>query len=313
MLTIIAPMEEELAPVRAALAPFQGRQDAAGHPLLSFSVVGIGRERVEPGLKGLLHTLRQQRANAEAPPGLLLLGFAGGVDPSLSPGDLALAGRYCHLRSLGETLVHIPAGLSLEEMRQRMMAETEARDPGLPQRAVLKFENFRQRVMARWEAKDPNLPARSELKFLEPDPGMWQDAQAALLREGLTAVETDSMTTYGVVTATDTRRELHRQYQVDTVNMEDYWVARLAAAAKVPFLSVRAVVDTADQRLPAYLPELPGRTGWAALQNVVRPWQLPALLRLSRGMPRAQASLARFAQAFVSYRYEMTRRPPDAV
>ena len=309
-------MEEELAPVRNALS--------ASGPAISFRVLGIGRDGVEPKVKELLRTLRQQRATppsvppihggdtGEVTPELLLLGFAGGVDPSLSAGDLVLADRYCHLRDLGERLVRVPDGVTVEEVRRRMMAEAEASDPGLPRRAVLKIEEFQQRVMARWEARDRALPSRSELKFLEPDPGMWQRARDALAQEGLAAVEADSMTVSQLVTSPDTKAELHRQYQVGTVNMEDYWVARLAAAAKVPFLSVRAVLDTAGQVLPRWVTGLSGRPGWAALNILSRPWQTPSLLELAREKRLAEASLVRFALAFANHRQE-TAPPPPAV
>ena len=301
MLTIVSAMEEELAPVRAALSAHdQGESDVAAPPL-SFQVLGIGREGVEPGLKALLRTLRQRWDPAESPSGLLLLGFAGGVDPSLSPGDLALAGRYCHLRSLGERLVRVPDGVPLEEFRQRMMAEAEASDPNLPRRAVLKFEESERGMRAGWEAKDPALPSRAVLKYLDPDPGLWQHARDALAQGGLTAVETDSMTVPQVVTSPDTKAELHRQYQVGTVNMEDYWVARLAAAAKVPFLSVRAVLDTAGQVLPRWVTGLSGRPGWASLNVLARPWQTLSLLELARQKRLAEASLVKFALAFVGY------------
>ena len=71
MLTIVAAMEQELVGLKRALGP-------RPPPGLDLHVIGIGRDRVEPGLRGLLPTLRQQRQGAEPPTELLLLGFAGG-------------------------------------------------------------------------------------------------------------------------------------------------------------------------------------------------------------------------------------------
>ena len=315
MLTIVSPMEEELAGVRQALTARDMPGAAALH------VIGVGRDAIEPSLRGLLHTLRQARGEDGSPSGLLLLGFAGAVDPSLSTGDLVLAGRYCHLRDLGTPLVCVPEGMTLEEFERREMAELVVRDPNLPQRAVLQFEEFewrgQPRMWASWRARDRNLPSRAVLKFLEPDRGMWQHARYALTQGGLQTpdlawVETDSMTAPYLVTNPDTKRELHRQYHVSTVNMEDYWVARLAAAARVPFLSVRAVLDTADQRLPSFLMELPGRPGWAALHALVQPHQVPTLFRLMRQMPLAQESLAKFALAFIDYQQKTAAMDPGA-
>ena len=214
-----------------------------------------------------------------------MLGFAGGLEPLLAPGDLTLAGRYYHLRDMGE-LLRVPAGMSLEEFDRQMMAE--------------------------WVARDPNLPSNAVLKFLEPNSTMLRQARDALLRGGLTAVETDSMTVPELTSSPNTKGELHRRYQVGTVNMEDYWVARLAAQANIPFLSVRAVLDTAEQEMPSYFMGMSGRPGWAALNTVAHAWRIPKTLGVMRQMRQAQASLVRFAVAFVKYRQEAASAPPAA-
>ena len=109
------------------------------------------------------------------------------------------------------------------------------------------------------------------------------------------------MTVPQTVTDTETKRDLYQKYQVGTINMEDYWVARLSIAAKVPFLSVRAVLDTAGQGLPSYLLRLSGRPGWAAAATMSMPWRAPTMLRMARQMRQAQQSLARFVLAFINH------------
>ena len=282
MLTIIAAMEEELAGVRTALA---AAGDRPGATAPACHVIGVGRKGVEASLRGLLPTRRQQRLGAEPPSALLLLGFAGGAAPSLSTGDLTLAGRYCRLVPQPEMLRFDPDGMTGSAALRRLRAELGAGPAALP------------RIQLAWSRRylNPIIPRRALLKFLEPDPAMLQRARAALAQGGLTAAETDSMTVEELITDAKTKQELHRQFQAGTVNMEDYWVARLAAAAQVPFLSVRAVLDTADQGLPSYLMGLSEKPGWAAL-----PWRVPNLLRVYRQMRLAQESLARFAVAFLS-------------
>ena len=93
MLTIIAAMEQELAGVRRVLE--QRRYED-----VDLVVAGAGRDGVEKGLREALPTPKRQRAGATPPEEVLMLGFAGGVDPSLAAGDLALAGRYCRLAPL---------------------------------------------------------------------------------------------------------------------------------------------------------------------------------------------------------------------
>ena len=290
MLTIISPMEEELAGVRQALMTREMRGAASLH------LVGIGRDAVEGSLKGLLHTLRHAPSGDESPSGLLLLGFAGAVDPSLSTGDLILAGRYCHLRDLGTLLVRAPDGMTLEEI-PRLRAELGMASGG--------FARY-TRLLDGMASGEQVIPQRAVLKFLEPDSGLWQRAKETLDHREPTAIETDSMTVPWPVTDPNTKRELYRQYQVGTVNMEDYWVARLSIAAKVPFLSVRAVLDTAGQGLPSYLLGLSGRPGRAAAAALSKPWRAPTMLRMAQQMRQAQQSLARFALAFIDYQQEDT-------
>ncbi len=296
-MTIISAMQEESLPVRTALAASGHLQPGAQNPSLAFSTVGIGRDSVESGLKGILRHLRQPPGECDQPAQLLLLGFAGGLDPSLSTGDLVLAGRYCRLVPQPEPLVyspHVTSLADLEQLRRRLGA-------------------------ARWDwaplKEDGNLvlPRRAVLKYLKPDPGLWQDAKDALVKAGLAAAETDSITVPRPVMNAGDKGELHRRYGVGAVNMEDYWVARLADAAKVSFLSVRAVLDTAAQGLPSYLLGFStlGR-GQAVLKTMLRPWRVPTLLSLARQMRQAQASLARFALVFVNYRQGAAPSPPGA-
>ena len=281
MLTIIAAMEEELAGVRTALA---AAGDRPGATAPDCRVIGVGRKGVEASLRELLPTRRQQRLGVEPPAALLLLGFAGAGAPSLSTGDLTLAGRYGRLVPQPEMLRYDPDGMAGPAALRRLRAELGAGPAPFP------------RIQLAWPRRylNPIIPRRAVLKFLEPDPAMLQRARAALAQGGLTAAETDSMTVEELITDAKTKQELHRQFQAGTVNMEDYWVARSAAAAQVPFLSVRAVLDTADQGLPSYLMGLSEKPGWAAL-----PWRVPNLLRVYRQMRLAQESLARFAVAFL--------------
>lgn len=257
----------------------------------SLHLVGIGRDAIERNLKVLLPALRQARDRDESPTGLLLLGFAGAVDPSLSTGGLVLAGRYCHIRDMGTLLVRAPGGMTLEDV-PRLRAELGMASGG--------FARY-TRLPDGMASGEQGISRRAVLKTLEPDSAMWRHARETLAQEGLAAVETDSMTVDQLVTDPNIKAELHRQYEVSTVNMEDYWVARLAAAAKVPFLSVRAVLDTAGQVLPRWVMGLSGRPGWASLNILSRPWQAPSLLELARQKRQAQRSLARFALAFIDH------------
>ncbi len=288
MLTIVAAMEEELAGVRRVLEPQR-------HGDVELHVIGIGREKLERGLRKVLPSRKQQRAGAIPPDELLLLGFAGGLDPALAAGDLALAGRYCRLIPGPMVLTYDPDA-------------TEMNRIGSPGPEIL--EQVRAAMALGvgqfgWASPgdvEPVIPERYEFKFLEPDPVMRERARESLREVGLAAVETDSMTVEVTVTRGRDKEKLHGQFGVGTANMEDYWVARQAGVARVPFLSVRAVLDTANQSLPSYLSRLSGRPRRASWEAATHPWDAPTLVRLARQMRAARESLARFAAAYLERR-----------
>ena len=92
VLTIIAAMESEIAYLRQD--PTLGRWDGVAVQVL---VVGVGQEAVRSSLRRWLEAPNSVSTNGSTsiPPNqLLLLGFAGAVDPALACGDLILAGRY---------------------------------------------------------------------------------------------------------------------------------------------------------------------------------------------------------------------------
>ena len=91
---------------------------------------------------------------------------------------------------------------------------------------------------------------------IAPAAGMLAAAVAAAADVGMAAHRGASLTVDHLVCDGAERGRLRECYGVASVNMEDYAVAAAAHRAGVPFLSVRVVLDTAEQRLPGYLPGL---------------------------------------------------------
>lgn len=56
--------------------------------------------------------------------------------------------------------------------------------------------------------------------------------------------------TTGLAGTPEAKRALSAQTRAQTVDMESYWIAGLAAAAGIRFVAVRAIFDTLEQRLP---------------------------------------------------------------
>lgn len=81
------------------------------------------------------------------------------------------------------------------------------------------------------------------------------------------------------------------------VDLESAVYAEAADAARVPWLVLRAVSDTVTETLPGYLERCRDaggavRRGRVALHAVMRPWTIPALVRLARNVDRAAEVLA---------------------
>ena len=226
-------MEQELTGLRRELLDIE---TATGvHPQVEFQVLGVGPDRAGASLTALLERSRPQVD------GVLVVGVAGGVEPSLETGDLLLADRY-----------------ALQ-----------------------------------------NGAAQGAGQAIRPDTQMLQTAQQAALDLSVPVFDGGSLTVDHLVAEPEERQELLTQYQIQSVNMEDYRAAEAAQKAGVPFLSVRVVLDTASQRLPGYLPGL-AKSPYKVLTNVLlQPWRIPTMLRLKRQLQLCQAVLTNFGVSYL--------------
>ena len=110
---------------------------------------------------------------------------------------------------------------------------------------------------------------------------------AAALSSGCRVVTTASATV-PTVAGVAAKSAVRASLGAASVNMEDYWAAFAARSAGVPFVSVRTVLDTADQELPPWISSYAESASRAALHLVTHPGRISALLKISR-----QAGLAR--------------------
>ena len=226
-------MEQELTGLRRELLDIE---TATGvHPQVEFQVLGVGPDRAGASLTALLE---RSRTRVD---GVLVVGVAGGVEPSLETGDLLLADRY-----------------ALQ-----------------------------------------NGAAQGAGQAIRPDTQMLQTAQQAALDLSVPVFDGGSLTVDHLVLEPVERQELLTQYQIQSVNMEDYRAAEAAQKAGVPFLSVRVVLDTASQRLPGYLPGL-AKSRYKVVTNVLlQPWRIPTMLRLKRQLQLCQAVLTNFGMSYL--------------
>ena len=87
------------------------------------------------------------------------------------------------------------------------------------------------------------------------------------------------------------------KFDVSVLDMESYWVCRAAGDYGVPCLVLRSVLDTVDQRLPAFVEVAAANGGDRRRRRAMghalsRPWEIPGLIRLASQARAASASLA---------------------
>ncbi len=115
----------------------------------------------------------------------------------------------------------------------------------------------------------------------------------------------DSLTVPRVVLDAEEKGRLAFSITSSVVNMEDYWVAQSSAMHGIPFLSVRAVLDTAEQSLPPFAARLEHngaliRALRLGANLTARPGYVPGLVKLAKQAGVAQRSLASFGVSFLS-------------
>lgn len=266
MLTVIASTEHELAALRKELR--SDRRATSSFPqthgelAMGLHLVGMGKQAGAKVRSLLAQRYAPSNGQAPSPDGLLLLGFAGAVDPALKSGDLVLASRYYR-----------------PELEQNPSHPDRREDP-------------------RHSPHSPPLEKGVSRGYLTPDPKMWRHAVEAAEGMEQTAAQMDSLTVDSLVTTPAAKGAVARTYSVGIVEMEDFWVASVARDAGVPFLSVRVVLDVADQTVPAYLLGLSRSRIKASFMSAAMPWRIPTLIRLARQVTIAQRALAWFALNF---------------
>ncbi len=100
-----------------------------------------------------------------------------------------------------------------------------------------------------------------------------------------------------IVTRPEDKAALHARFEAAAVDMESAAVAKACEGRGVAWLCVRAISDTADQRLPAKVGRLVNADGTPNLGRAIghaltHPHDLRALVRLGRHTRRAAAALA---------------------
>ncbi len=91
------------------------------------------------------------------------------------------------------------------------------------------------------------------------------------------------------------------------VETESFWIGLACRERNAHFLTVRSVVDTAEDTLPDFAARFASDTGfggrwWQALPVMLRPSTIPALIRLGNAASLARNSLTAFTVGFMNLR-----------
>lgn len=109
------------------------------------------------------------------------------------------------------------------------------------------------------------------------------------------------LSTTTIVTSPAMKARLAADSGADAVDMESYGVARAAVSAGIPFIVLRAIVDSAARAIPhaaqaGVTPEGRVRAAPVLMRALTKPQEIPEIVRLARDNNRALASLSRAAR-----------------
>lgn len=241
MLTIVLPMALE----KPGLLNLGQSKRVCGKEF-PYLVIGVGKESTQRALGKWASDYSNIYDSDVGNNSILLLGFCGGLDPSLRSGDMVVSTYY---------------------------------------------------------RLDPKLPEGRVINQLEPNQNMFLKAVNVVAKKNMRWIAAPSITTNDIVEKRTEKSKLRVTSNTATVNMEDFWVADFARQRGIPFLSVRVVIDEADQEVSrdALDLALPHISRWKVLQLVLsRPNELIRLGKLLFRLVFAKRKLGIFAGAFLA-------------
>jgi hypothetical protein len=116
-------------------------------------------------------------------------------------------------------------------------------------------------------------------------------------------VQGSSLTVPGLIYDAEEKRLLREAFPAKVVEMENYWVAKVASARGVPFVAFRAIYDELQSTLPPFgqMLDLSGKLLWkrAVPYFLTHPRKLASMPVLYRDSCRARASLTAFVDGFI--------------
>ena len=125
----------------------------------------------------------------------------------------------------------------------------------------------------------------------------------ALQRTAIRFCQGNSVTVAQPVSKAEAKCALGKAFHADGVDMESYWVARIASAKQVPFIAIRAISDTMQDNLIPFDQILDSNGKWrlkrVALFFLFHPQHVIRLFALLKNARQAMRSLTTFVDYLV--------------
>lgn len=133
---------------------------------------------------------------------------------------------------------------------------------------------------------------------LESDSQLVSASQKTLVNAGSGFLIGTGVTVPFVSSTPENKISLGKQYQADTVEMESYWIAGIAADRKLPFLEARSISDSVQDDL-SFLTRIVSGSGKikpmsAAACLISHPESIKKIRQLDGNAKKAERSLALF-------------------
>jgi adenosylhomocysteine nucleosidase len=141
---------------------------------------------------------------------------------------------------------------------------------------------------------EPCAPDAGLLALASQGPG--DRAISFCLGSGVAVLELES--------STQELQELYETLHADVVDMESYWIARIASARQIPFIAIRSISDTAQHSVKPFdqILAVDGEVLWkkAVLSFLLHPHYLMNVYTLFRNTRPAKRNLAAFISHLVA-------------
>ena len=142
---------------------------------------------------------------------------------------------------------------------------------------------------------------------LDPDQSLIGEAVRVLESLGLRHQVGGIVTASQIVSGADEKRRLGARTGALAVEEESFWIGAACRDRGVPFLAVRSIVDPVERPLPGFVASFALDAGFRSrlrhmLPIILRPWSIPAALRLGGAASAARDSLTAFAVGFAGSR-----------